>query len=189
MDNASWDEIHNVATGERLRFLDRDRSRDSVTMEVLFPVGGRAVVEHRHPGSERFEVIKGVLDLTTDGVVHRLAAGEEYTVTREFHFPANRGVEDALVRVTASPAAFAERGIRTAFGLARDGGVTPSGRPRDLLALALVSERGAYQVAGPPRVVWVVLMTVLGWVAVIAGKRAKVERYWPPELERPWRGR
>ena len=186
MKTSEWDQIENPVTGERLRFISRDVASDSATVEILFPVGGLAVIEHRHPGWEKFEVQAGMLDLTADGLVYRLGPGEEFTVTSEFHFPANVGAEDAVVLVTASPAGFFERGIRAAFGLARDGGVAPDGRPRDILALALVSERGAYQIAGPPRWLWLSLMTVLGWVAVLVGKRRQVERYWPPELERPW---
>lgn len=85
------------------------------------------------------------------------------------------GREETVVAIAAAPADFAERGIRAAFGLAADKGVTCSGSPRDLLALALVSERGVYQIAGPPR------------LAVIAGKRGQVAQYWPPTLRRPWR--
>ena len=183
---SGWEQIHNPVTGARLRFLDRDAATDAVSMEVTFPAGGRPVVEHRHPGWETFEVVSGVLDVTVDRQLRQLKPGEQLTVTQEFHFPANSGLTDAVAVITASPADFVERGIRTAFGLAADNGVTSTGRPRDLLALALVSEHGAYRVAGPPRWVWVPLMTVRGWIAVLAGKRQKVERYWPPELQRPW---
>lgn len=182
-----WEQIHNPATGERLRFLGRDAVTDSISMEVTFPVKGRPVVEHRHPGQETFEVVSGILDLTVNRQLYRLGSGEQFTVTTEFHFHANTGLHDAVAIITASPADFAERGIRTAFWLAADNGVTRSGRPRDLLALALVSENGAHQIAGPPQWLWVALMTVLGRVAVLAGKRRKVQRYWPPDLMRPWR--
>src|SRR5699024_9704357 len=110
-------------------------------MEVTFPAGGRAVVEHRHPGWEKFEVLAGTLDLTVDRILRQLGPGQQFTVTKEFHFPANSGHQDTVVVITAAPADFAERGIRAAFGLAADKGVTSSGRPRDLLALAPVSER------------------------------------------------
>ena len=158
MKISQWDHIHNPVTGEHLRFLRRDPETDSATVEVIFPAGGLPVVEHRHPGWEKFEVQEGMLTLTVDRQVHQLGPGEQFTVTSEFH-----------------------------FGLARDGNVSPNGRPRDILAFALASERGAYQIAGPPRWLWVAVMTTLGWVAVLAGKRRKLERYWPPELERPWK--
>lgn len=187
MRATEWEEIHNPVTGERLRFLHRDTATDSVSMEVTFPAGGRAVVEHRHPGWEKFEVLAGTLDLTVDRILRQLGPGQQFTVTKEFHFPANSGHQDTVVVITAAPADFAERGIRAAFGLAADKGITRSGRPRDLLALALVSERGAYQIAGPPRWLWVVLMTILGWVAIIVGKRRQVAQYWPETLARPWR--
>lgn len=187
MKISQWDHIHNPVTGEHLRFLRRDPETDSATVEVIFPAGGLPVVEHRHPGWEKFEVQEGMLTLTVNRQVHQLGPGEQFTVTSEFHFPANHGRERAVVMVTASPAGFFERGIRMAFGLARDGDVAPNGRPRDILAFALASERGAYQIAGPPRWLWVAVMTTLGWVAVLAGKRRKLERYWPPELERPWK--
>ena len=189
MRATEWGYIHNPVTGERLQFLHRDAATNSVSMEVIFPAGGRAVVEHRHPGWEKFEVMTGTLDLTVDRRLRQLGPGQQLTVTKEFHFPANSGDNETVVVITAAPADFAERGIRAAFGLAadKDKGVTRSGRPRDLLALALVSERGAYQIAGPPRWLWVALMTVLGWVAVIAGKRRQVAQYWPPNLQQPWR--
>ncbi|MDJ0355660.1 cupin domain-containing protein [Paenarthrobacter sp. PH39-S1] len=187
METAGWDVIDNPITGERLRFLERSSER--VVMEITFPAGGLPVVKHRHPGFERFQVESGTLDLTVGDELKRLGPGEEFTVTDEFHFPANSSGEDAVVHITGEPGAFMERGLRVAFGLARDGRVRPDGAPRDMLSLALVSERGKYQIAGPPRWLWVSSMTVLGWVAVLAGRRRLVESYWPPDLERPWRTR
>ncbi len=122
MQATHWDQIENPVTGERLRFLRRDVAADSVTMEVTFPAGGRPVVKHRHPGWENFEVTTGVLDLTVNDLVHRIRPGEQFTVTNEYHFPANSGPHDAVVVVTASPGGFAERGIRVALGLAAENG-------------------------------------------------------------------
>ena len=186
MKTSQWDHIQNPVTGEHLRFLRRDPETNATTVEIVFPAGGLPVVEHRHPGWEKFEVQAGTLTLTADRLKHELGPGDAFTVTSEFHFPANVGTEDAVVMVTASPGDFFERGIRVAFGLARDGGVASDGRPRDILAFALASERGAYQITGPPRWLWVSLMTTLGWVAVLAGKRQQIEKYWPPDLRRPW---
>lgn len=187
MRATDWDVIENPLTGERLRFLRR--SEGTVWVELTFPAGGVPVPEHRHPGWERFEVREGVLDLTVAGEVHRLYPGEEHTVTTEFHYPANTGDLDAVVVVSASPGEPAERGLRGAFGMARDGLIDADGRPRDILAMALLTEGGRYQPAGMPRALWVPLMTVLGWVAAVVGKRRLLERYWPPELARPWGSR
>jgi len=152
-------------------------------------MGSGKVFEHRHPGWEKFEVRSGTLTLTVNRHAHPLGPGDELTVTSEWHFPANLGTEDVVAIVTAYPAALFERGLRALYGLYRDDGANRWGLPRDMLAVALLSEKGKLEVPGPPRWLWVSLMTAFGWIAVLAGKRRKLERYWPPELQRPWNSR
>lgn len=189
MKTSQWNEIYNAVTGEIIRFISRDAEADSVTFEYFSPAGSGKVIEHRHPGWEKFEVRSGTLTLTVNGQPHPLGPGEEFTITSEWHFPANLGTEDVVAVVSASPAALFERGLRALFGLYSDDGANRWDMPRDMLAVALLSEKGKFQAPGPPRWLWVSLMTGLGWVAVLAGKRRKLERYWPPELERPWKAR
>jgi NAD(P)-dependent dehydrogenase (short-subunit alcohol dehydrogenase family) len=59
-----------------------------------------------------------------------------------------------VVTVTCEPGHAAERGLRGNFGLARTGGINPDGSPRDFLALALLSEKGAFRIERPPAFVW-----------------------------------
>lgn len=181
---SDWDTIFNPITGETCTFLERSPER--LVCEIRFPKGGLPVISHRHPGSEHFRVKSGVLDLVADGVLHRLGEGDQFTVHQEFHHPENTSDDDTVVIVTCEPGDFAERGLRGAFGLARDGGIAPDGRPRDILALAILSEGGQFQIEGPPRPVWIAAMKTLGVVARLGGKRKQVERYWPPDLARPW---
>ncbi|GAA4491576.1 hypothetical protein GCM10023094_56160 [Rhodococcus olei] len=180
----NWDTIHNPVTGETITFLERTPER--LVLDLHMPRGGLPVISHRHPGTEHFKVKSGVLDLVADGILHRLTEGEEFTVHQEFHHPANTSDADAVATVTFIPGAFAERGLRGIFGLARDGGLRPDGRPRDFLSLALLSEGGQFQIEGLPRPVWIAAMKVLGVVARFAGRRRRLESYWPPELARPW---
>lgn len=179
-----WNVIHNPVTGETVTFVERTPER--LVFEVVMPRGGLPVISHRHPGTEHFRVQRGELDLHAAGVVHTLAAGDEYTVHQEFHHPANSSDADTVVTVTCTPGAFAERGLRGMFGLARDGWIRPDGKPADYLSLALLSEGGQFQIEGPPRPLWVLAMRILTVVAVAAGRRKRLERYWPPDLARPW---
>lgn len=182
-----WDTIRNPLTGEVLTFVERGAHR--CVFDLTLPSGRVPVVTHRHPGVERFDVRDGHLRLMVDGVARDLGPGEGLEVhARQFHAPTNDFGAPVLVRVTCTPYGhFAERGVRMAFGAARDGRVRPDGRPRDLLTLALGSERGRFQIAGPPTVLWRLMMTLLGAVAVLAGRRRVLDSYWPDDLPRPWR--
>lgn len=182
-----WRFIENPVTGETVEFIES--SPDRTVARVTFPPGSTVVV-HQHPGIERFDVKTGVLTLTVDGTAHTLAAGETFAVHQEWHFPANRGDRTAVVVVTVegSPpgnGAFFERGIRGIFGLCRDGLVTASGPPKDLLVMALLTENGQYRQKGLPAPFYNAAMTVLGRLARRRGKAAVLEQYWPPDLERP----
>lgn len=165
-----------------------ERGPEKCVFELTLPPRGVPIVTHRHPGTERFDVLAGRLRLTVDGVVHDLVAGDGAEVTgRQFHAPTNVADTPAVVRVTCSPHGyFAERGMRLAFGAAADGRIGPDGRPRDLLLLALGSEGGRFQIAGPPTFIWRPLMTMLSAIAVVAGRRRVLESYWPDDLPRPW---
>jgi quercetin dioxygenase-like cupin family protein len=180
-----WRVIENPRTGEILTFLDR--TPQQVTFDEVFPAGGAPVVKHSHPGTESFLVLDGELRLTVDDKVYDLGPGESYTVHRQLHFPSNVTDRPARVRVTCTGApAFAERGLRASFGMARDGLIRPDGTPADILAMALLSENGAYYLPIMPRPLWVALTTVLGGIARLAGKRQLLDNYWPPDLPRPW---
>lgn len=179
-----WRTIHNPITGEVLTFLES--GVEQCVFDLVIPSGRVPVVTHRHPGTENFHVLGGRLHLTVDGVPHDLEVGQQHTVHQEFHAPTNVSGADVTVRVTAKPGYFAERGIRVAFGLARDGRIAADGKPKDLLSLALVSENGQYMLAGPPPLVWRALMTVLTVAAKLAGRRTVLNSYLPPDLPRPW---
>lgn len=181
-----WSVIANPVTGETITFLERSPER--LVFEVVFEPGSE-VTDHAHPGSERFDVQKGQLTLRVGGVDRNLREGESYTVTSEFHAPRNETAVPITVQVTCEPGSFAERGLRGIFGLYRDGLIDETGRPRDVLAMALLTENGAFVLPGMPRPVWKTLMTLLGFIARRAGKQKLIERYWPPDLERPrhWR--
>lgn len=183
----AWQTIENPLTGERVTFIETGAAR--CVFDLVLTPGRLPIATHRHPGREVFSVIEGSLTLTVDGVERRLEPGDEAAITTEWHSPSNAGDVDVVVRVTCEPGAFAERGIRGAFGLCRDGLVGDDGRPKDLLSFALLSENGRYAIRGVPVPLWKVLMTVLGAVAVLRGRRRVLDRYWPPDLARPWRRR
>lgn len=179
-----WRTIHNPITGEAATFLESNA--DKCVFDLTIPPDRVPIVTHRHPGREHFRVLAGRLRLTVDGVVHDLEPGREHAVHQEFHAPTNVSGSDVTVRVTCEPGYFAERGMRVAFGLARDGRIAADGKPKDLLSLALVSENGKFMIAGPPPLVWRALMTLLSIAARLAGRRNVLNSYLPPELPRPW---
>lgn len=150
-------------------------------MDFEFPPGGRPVPQHAHPGSESFEVLQGAIDLRVGRQVHRLAVGETFTVTTELHSPSNPLDVPAVVRVVCEPGAFAERGLRGYFGMARDGLIRDDGRPRDLLAAAVlnVSEEGELYLPPLPRAVYRRLMRGLATLGRWRGKEELLARYQP----------
>lgn len=149
-DPDEWRVIHNPITGEILTLLER--TPEQVVFDVEFPPQRLPVVIHSHPGTESFEVLEGTLRLTVGADVHSLGAGETFTVHDQLHGPANVSDRLARVRVTcAERPEFAERGLRDAFGLARHGRMTADGRPKDILAMALLSENGKYYMPVMPR--------------------------------------
>lgn len=180
------DTISNPVTGEVVTFLERGPER--CVFEVVIPPNRVPVITHRHPGTEAFEVLSGCLRLIVDDTVRDLDAGERAEVTgTQFHAPTNATLMPVRVKVTCAPYGhFAERGMRMAFGMAADGRIRPDGTPRDLLTLALGSEGGRFQIAGPPTFIWRPLMVMLSAVAVVAGRRKVLESYWPDDLPRPW---
>jgi mannose-6-phosphate isomerase-like protein (cupin superfamily) len=180
----SWDVITNPVTGETVTFLERTPER--LTFDLEIPPGGPGIVAHQHAWTEHFTVRRGRLDITVAGSVHRLGPGDELSVGELVHQPVNTTADTTVVTVVCCPGAAAERGLRAAFGLARDGGISPTGRPRDLLSLALLSEKGQFRIDGPPRVVWRPMIAGLALAARVLGRRRVVERYWPPDLARPW---
>ena len=180
----NWDVITNPVTGETITF--RERTPQRLVLDLHLPPGGPGIVAHHHTWTEQFVVRQGRLDVAVDGVVHHLGPGDELTVDDAIHQPVNPTGATTVVTVVCRPGAAAERGLRGAFGLARDGRIRADGRPRDLLSLALLSEKGQFRIAGVPRAVWRPLIGGLALTARVAGRRRVVERYWPPDLQRPW---
>lgn len=180
----NWDVITNPVTGETVTFLER--TPQQLIFDLRLPPGGPGIVAHHHAWTEHFTVRQGRLDLTVDGVVHHLGPGDELTVEDVVHRPVNPSASNTVVTVVCRPGTAAERGLRGAFGLACDGRIRADGRPRDILSLALLSEKGQFRIDGVPPTIWRPLIAGLVLTARIAGRRRVVEQYWPPDLQRPW---
>jgi hypothetical protein len=178
------DTITNPITLETATFPGR--TPQQLIFDLRLPPGGPGIVAHHHAWTEHCTVWQGRLDLTVDGVVHHLGPGEEFTVDDAAHRPVNPSATTTVVTVACRPGAAAERGLRGAFGLARDGRIRGDGRPRDFLSLALLSQKGQFRIDGVPAAVWRPPIAGLALTPRIAGRRRVVEQYWPPDLQRLW---
>lgn len=172
-----------AATGTTARRFENPRQKDTVTLlrtsdetggaltlaEVeLAPGGGNEA--HCHTlFEERFEVVRGTLGIELDGRVHRLGRGESAVVPkRAIHRFFNDTREPVIFRVEIAPASRAfEQAFQIAYGLARDGRVTPGGLPLNPLHAAVLSEMTGTHLPG----VFELLSPVTAWLAAQARRR------------------
>jgi quercetin dioxygenase-like cupin family protein len=133
------DAIDEPFTGQRVVF--RERSGDRVAGELFVRPGGFVPVHVHGCQVERFEGISGTLRYRLGGRRGVLRRGDVLTVPAgTAHGFRNVGDDVAHVVIELTPPLRGEEGLRTLFGLQRDGRLrlTRAGVPRPLLQLAVL---------------------------------------------------
>ncbi|MGI9556416.1 MAG: cupin domain-containing protein [Solirubrobacterales bacterium] len=176
------DVIENPVTGERAITLEGPGENDEqrLVSEVRIPAGGRLILEHQHPNAfEHFELLEGELDVSVDGQLRKLNAGEVVDIPAgTWHDFTNAGAEKAVVRVEVTPGARFTEMIRTLWGLALDGKTDSEGMPSRLQLVAIAKEFDDLLVLRrPPRLVQSILFGVLAPIAHMRGYRGVYPRY------------
>ncbi len=162
--DAETDTIRDQNTGETVTFLETAAATggNRAVMRIdLAP--GTVVGLHAHPIEETFELIDGDVGLEVDGRQVDLNAGPITVPGGHIHGLRNGSSRPAAVRVTGTPGAEAEFGLRVKFQLSRDGYIpVPGGGPpkRPLLG-AVVIHRGGLYFPPLPRIFFRPLIAVL----------------------------
>jgi quercetin dioxygenase-like cupin family protein len=176
------DTITDKNTGETVTFLETAAATGgaSVVMRIdLAP--GTVVALHAHPIEETFELIEGDLVLEVDGKPANLVAGSIKVPGGHLHGLRNESSRPASVRVTGTPGAEAEFGLRVKFQLSRDGYIpVPGGGPpkRPLLG-AVVIHRGGLYFPPLPRVFFRPLMAMLAALGRWRGEEKFLLDHYP----------
>jgi hypothetical protein len=185
--------ISNPLTQSHTIVLKSDAETDGRgwLLEVHCAAGARAdIAEHLHmEWTERFEIIAGSAYYALDGRQHTLEAGGSFTVLPgQRHIHPWSAVDNPMVYRQEndfgrrSPEAVQEvLGVfATVAGLARDGKVDQSGRPKHPLQLAAtlrtLNRHGGYDVS-LPIAVQNILSATLGRLAEAMGYHGVYERF------------
>ncbi|RZL77111.1 MAG: hypothetical protein EOP32_26225 [Rhodococcus sp. (in: high G+C Gram-positive bacteria)] len=89
--------------------------------------------------------------LLVDGTVHGLAGGADWAVTTELHKPPERDGRAGRRRGDLRTRRHGRTRHSRVFGLSAEGRIRRDGTPRDLLAMALLTEWGRYYMPMMPR--------------------------------------
>ena len=147
------DTLENPVTGERLTFTDTAATTNGelLAFELSLKPGGAVPVPHVHPiQTERFEVVSGRMRFRV-GLRHvESGPGDVLEIQPGVtHGFANAGEEEARVRVEVRPALAMEEMFADVIALARAGGMTRRGMPRNLLDFALLARAYDQEAHGP----------------------------------------
>ncbi len=174
--------IRNPQTGQQLRFIqtNRDTNGQLLEMEARFRANSVEPAAHFHPRqAEDFTVLAGELTVEIDGQRKILRQGDTLHVPpNTVHSMWNASTAETLVNWQVTPALDTEYFFETAFGLASDGKVGPTGMP-PLLQTALLAQHfsNIFRLAKPPRVVQQIIFGVLTPLAYLAGYRPTYKKY------------
>lgn len=159
-----------TAPGKRLVFTARDPARVAFEEEVA--PGAPAVPVHLHrTQAETFTVLDGVLELDIAGAARRLGPGQCVIVPAGVPHTYRNGGDGVLrIAVALTPGAGAERFFAGIYALGRTGRLPPRGLG-DALALAALSHRHGFYLAGLPLVLQRPLMALGAALAAMAGVR------------------
>jgi mannose-6-phosphate isomerase-like protein (cupin superfamily) len=139
LGRALLDAIEEPVSGQLVVF--RERTSDRVAGELFVRPGG-FVPMHVHPGQvERFEGVSGRLRFRVGRRRGTVGPGEAIAVpVGTLHGFRNVGREVAHFRIELTPPLRGEEGLRTLFGLQRDGRMrlTRLGLPRPMLQIAVL---------------------------------------------------
>lgn len=171
----SGDVLEHPVTREKVVFRKtaRDTGGELCQADVYFQPGAFVAAEHIHPlQEERFEVIAGTLRGRVAGRAVSSGPGEVVVVPKGTpHAWWNSGADELHVLVEVRPALRFESFFETFFGLAQDGKVHPkTGLPNPFqLALMMRAYRNEIVLARPPRLVQVLLFSVLAPMGTLLG--------------------
>jgi mannose-6-phosphate isomerase-like protein (cupin superfamily) len=116
------DTIEDPVTGQRIVFVERTEER--VAAELFVRPGGFVPVHVHASQAERFEGVSGRLRFRVGRRRRALGCGETLVVPAgAAHGFRNEGAEVAHFLIELSPPRRGEEGLRTLFGLQRDGRV------------------------------------------------------------------
>ncbi|MDQ3934544.1 MAG: cupin domain-containing protein [Actinomycetota bacterium] len=174
--------IENPVSGERIVFRKTaaDTNGEYLEIDLYLAPDGHVPGAHVHPKQEeRFEVLSGTMEFRMG--LRRIVAGPGDRVVipaGKVHRFRNGGDEEAVVRVTVTPALKMERLLETTVALAEEGRTTKKGMPKPL-ELALFVREYRDEVEGPFPPAWM-QRAALAPLAWIAKRRGRAERYAAP---------
>jgi quercetin dioxygenase-like cupin family protein len=175
------DTIRDQNTGETITFLETAAETGGKRVVMRLDLAPGSVVGlHAHPIAESFERLEGEVDLTVDGRSADLGAGPVTVPGGHLHGLRNASSRPAAVRITGTPGAEAEFGLRVKFQLSRDGyiPVPGGGKPKRALLGAVVIHRGGLYVPPLPRFFFRPLIAVLAALGTWRGEeRFLLETY------------
>ena len=173
--------IHNPVSGESIEFIRTaaDTGGERLEFELELSPDGHVPGAHVHPEQEeRFEVVSGTMEFRLG--LKKIVAGPGETVVvpaGKVHRFRNGGDEEAVVRVTVTPALKMEELLETTVALAEEGRTTKKGMPKPLeLALFVREYRDEVQGPFPPAPLQRAALAPLAWMA---RRRGRAERYVP----------
>ncbi|GAB2569131.1 cupin domain-containing protein [Spirosoma areae] len=174
--------IHNPKTGQTIRFIrsSHDTGGQLLEMESTFRAHSTKPAAHYHPHQvENFTVLTGELTVQVDGQVKTLRAGDRLHVPQNtVHSMWNASATETTVNWQVSPALNTEYFFETAFGLASDGKVGPTGMPPLLQTTLLANYFSAvFRLAKPSRIIQQVVFGLVSPLAYLAGYRPVYKKY------------
>ncbi len=175
----SGDVIENPMFGMRITFRDTgvETNGELLRMEAHIEPTKGYDQPHQHPGTEeRITVVKGLMKGMFDGDDKQIEPGETLVIPPGTpHVFQAEGETDIVFEFR--PARRMETLFETLFGLARDGKVPKSGRPRLLQTAAIFKEyKDEIRPAGAPDFILRVI-DLFQPLAKLAGRRAWYPAY------------
>ena len=171
----AWRTIANPASGETITFVEtaEESNGSRVVMRIeVAPSGGAAPHAHRH-ATEVFEGLAGTVELQLGKRRITLTPGGTATVPPGvLHSFRNSTAAPAAIRVTASPPANIECGLRATFHMMREGLL-----PKQPLVAAMLLQQGGVYLPPLPRWVYWPLIAALGRLGRWTGGEAVLARY------------
>jgi quercetin dioxygenase-like cupin family protein len=139
------DTLENPVTGERFTFTHTSASSggELLAFELGLRPGGAVPIPHVHPiQTERFEVVDGHMTFRVGLRKLHAEPGDVIEVAPGVaHSFANKGEEEARVRVEVRPALAMEEMFTEVIAMAKAGRMSRRGMPRNVLELAVLARK------------------------------------------------
>lgn len=132
--------IYNPIQKDYVTFLKTaaETNGECTLVEVELADGGGVGLHYHKTYSEKFDCIKGQVQIALGTAIYTLKPGESATAEPNVnHLFRNRSGKPCKFRVELRPGSEGfERSLQIGYGLANDGQCKPNGFPKDKLALA-----------------------------------------------------